>query len=215
MIPIDSAAVGSAQDHWQHASDERGGYRRRQQRHHSRDEQHHDDRESLRVRFARLEQHDDQIGPRRPAERGGKYELAPPDPRRLILIAAIQKGDRQRIPGQNRASDEGEPGRQRAGLDPGQRRCANAKRNNPEHRCGAAVDLREQAHHRARMAGNRVRLGQRPPRLSELDGHLAPARGGIGIGLDAAPAPAAQVCPDITHSRPTRTLYLTSIMRLN
>ena len=36
----------------------------------------------------------------------------------------------------------------------------------------------------------------------------------FGIGLDAAPAP-AQVRPDITHSRPTRTHLLTSIMRLN
>ena len=64
------------------------------------------------------------------------------------------------------------------------------------------------------MTRDRVGLGEGSPRLSELDGHLAPARGGFGIGLDAAPAP-AQIRPDITHSRPTRTLLLASIMRLN
>ena len=54
---------GHADDHRQHAGDERGRYRRRQKRHHSRDEQHHDDGERLRVRVARFEQRDDEIGP--------------------------------------------------------------------------------------------------------------------------------------------------------
>ena len=43
---------------------------------------------------------------------------------------------------------------------------------------------------------------------------ILPARGGFGIGIAAAPAP-TQVRPDITHSRPTRTLLLASIMWLN
>ena len=170
-----------------------------QQRHHRRDEQHHDNGEGLRVRIALLQQRDDEIGPGRTAERGGEDELAPPHAGGLLLVARVEKSDRQRIAGCDRAGDEGDPGGERAGVHPGQRRRADAERDNPEHGGRAAVDLGEKTHHRARVARNRVGLGKRPPRLSELDGHLAPARCGFGVGATTA---SAQIRTDFPHKPP-------------
>ena len=166
--------------------------------------QHHDDGERLRVRIARLEQCDDEIGPGRAAKRGGQHELASPRAGGLFLFAAVEKRDRQRIADRDRAGDEGDPGQQRTGVDPRQRGRADAERDDAEHRRGAAVDLGEQPHHRRRMARDRIGLGERPPRLPELDGHLAPARGRVGVA--SVPAP-RQIGPDVTHNRPTRTPY--------
>ena len=72
--PLQTGGVENdhADDHRQHAGDERRRNCRRQKRHHGRDQQHHDNGERLRIRVARLEQRDDQIGPGRAAKRGGQ-----------------------------------------------------------------------------------------------------------------------------------------------
>ena len=187
--PVETGGVEDdhANDHRQHAGDERRRNGRRQKRHHGRDQEHHDNGERVRVRVARLEQRDDEIGPGRAAERGGQHELAPPRAGGLLLFAAVEKRDRQRIADRDRAGDQRNPGRQRSGVDPRQRGRADAERDDPEHRRGAAVDLGEQPHHRRRMTRDRIRLGERPPRFAKPDGHLAPARGRVGVAFVPAP----------------------------